>query len=401
MLTREAWNAFLKTLEEPPPNTVFVLATTEPHKVMPTIVDRCQRFDFQRPAARSRSPRSCAGSPPPSRSRSTTARSRRSPARPPAASATRSARSTSSSPTAANEIETDDVLAVLGVAEADLILGGRRRDRRRATDARRSRSASASPRSGRDVSAVRPRPARPPAPAAGDPDRGRRGRRRSAVTAADPERLRGQAEAFTDLGLTRGDRRDRRGARGDPRGRRAADDGRARRPPRGAARARPLPRGSMQRLERIERCWRAIRAPLPAPAPEAEQAAEPPSRTADRRQHGRGGSPEPRRRRGRARPRAGRRTCGPRCRPGPRLGLGAAVARCSRSPGRSRSTSTRPCVKVGFPASAAFNKRKAEAADARDRFAEAVNTIVGERLRPVFVLLDGDEAEAAAAAGEG
>src|SRR5207247_5919662 len=49
MLTREAWNAFLKTLEEPPPSTVFVLATTEPHKVMPTIVDRCQRFDFQRP----------------------------------------------------------------------------------------------------------------------------------------------------------------------------------------------------------------------------------------------------------------------------------------------------------------------------------------------------------------
>src|SRR4051794_14024620 len=50
MLTREAWNAFLKTLEEPPPNTVFVLCTTEPHKVMPTIVDRCQRFDYQRPS---------------------------------------------------------------------------------------------------------------------------------------------------------------------------------------------------------------------------------------------------------------------------------------------------------------------------------------------------------------
>ncbi len=49
MLTREAWNAFLKTLEEPPPNTVFVLATTEPQKVMPTIIDRCQRFDFSRP----------------------------------------------------------------------------------------------------------------------------------------------------------------------------------------------------------------------------------------------------------------------------------------------------------------------------------------------------------------
>ena len=50
MLTKEAWNAFLKTLEEPPPNTSFILATTEPQKVMATIVDRCQRFDFQRPS---------------------------------------------------------------------------------------------------------------------------------------------------------------------------------------------------------------------------------------------------------------------------------------------------------------------------------------------------------------
>ncbi|HZJ29548.1 MAG TPA: DNA polymerase III subunit gamma/tau, partial [Solirubrobacterales bacterium] len=50
MLSTAAWNAFLKTLEEPPPNTVFVLATTEAHKVMPTIADRCQRFDFQRPS---------------------------------------------------------------------------------------------------------------------------------------------------------------------------------------------------------------------------------------------------------------------------------------------------------------------------------------------------------------
>src|SRR5271155_3491249 len=49
MLSTAAWNAFLKTLEEPPPNTVFVLATTEAHKVLPTVVDRCHRFDFQRP----------------------------------------------------------------------------------------------------------------------------------------------------------------------------------------------------------------------------------------------------------------------------------------------------------------------------------------------------------------
>jgi DNA polymerase-3 subunit gamma/tau len=49
MLSSAAWNAFLKTLEEPPPNTVFVLATTEAQKVPPTVVDRCHRFDFQRP----------------------------------------------------------------------------------------------------------------------------------------------------------------------------------------------------------------------------------------------------------------------------------------------------------------------------------------------------------------
>jgi DNA polymerase-3 subunit gamma/tau len=49
MLSSQAWNAFLKTLEEPPPSTIFVLATTEAHKVMPTVVDRCHRFDFRRP----------------------------------------------------------------------------------------------------------------------------------------------------------------------------------------------------------------------------------------------------------------------------------------------------------------------------------------------------------------
>jgi DNA polymerase III subunit gamma/tau len=48
MLTTAAWNAFLKTLEEPPQHVVFVLATTEAHKVPATIIDRCHRFDFQR-----------------------------------------------------------------------------------------------------------------------------------------------------------------------------------------------------------------------------------------------------------------------------------------------------------------------------------------------------------------
>src|SRR5215208_475428 len=50
MLSNAAWNAFLKTLEEPPSHVVFVLATTEAHKVPATIVDRCHRFDFQRPS---------------------------------------------------------------------------------------------------------------------------------------------------------------------------------------------------------------------------------------------------------------------------------------------------------------------------------------------------------------
>jgi len=50
MLTTAAWNAFLKTLEEPPQHVVFVLATTEAHKVPATIIDRCHRFDFHRPS---------------------------------------------------------------------------------------------------------------------------------------------------------------------------------------------------------------------------------------------------------------------------------------------------------------------------------------------------------------
>jgi len=48
MLTSEAFNALLKTLEEPPPHVIFIFATTEPHKIPATILSRCQRFDFRR-----------------------------------------------------------------------------------------------------------------------------------------------------------------------------------------------------------------------------------------------------------------------------------------------------------------------------------------------------------------
>lgn len=48
MLSKNAFNALLKTLEEPPPNVIFIFATTEPQKVLPTIISRCQRYDFKR-----------------------------------------------------------------------------------------------------------------------------------------------------------------------------------------------------------------------------------------------------------------------------------------------------------------------------------------------------------------
>ena len=48
MLSQSAFNAFLKTLEEPPQHAVFILATTEKHKIIPTILSRCQVYDFHR-----------------------------------------------------------------------------------------------------------------------------------------------------------------------------------------------------------------------------------------------------------------------------------------------------------------------------------------------------------------
>lgn len=52
MLSTQAFNALLKTLEEPPTHVIFILATTEPHKLLPTILSRCQRYDFRRITAR-------------------------------------------------------------------------------------------------------------------------------------------------------------------------------------------------------------------------------------------------------------------------------------------------------------------------------------------------------------
>ena len=52
MLTTNAFNAFLKTLEEPPPGVTFILSTTNPHKILPTVLSRCQRYDFREVSVR-------------------------------------------------------------------------------------------------------------------------------------------------------------------------------------------------------------------------------------------------------------------------------------------------------------------------------------------------------------
>jgi DNA polymerase III subunit gamma/tau len=120
MLSPQAWNAFLKTLEEPPPNTIFVLCTTEAQKVLPTVVDRCHRFDFSRPSAEQVSEvlRRVADS--------------EGIDLPPAARALIARKATGSFRDALGNLEQlvtysgpqvvlDDVLAVLGVADAELL----------------------------------------------------------------------------------------------------------------------------------------------------------------------------------------------------------------------------------------------------------------------------------------
>jgi DNA polymerase-3 subunit gamma/tau len=200
MLTREAWNAFLKTLEEPPPNTVFVLATTEPHKVMPTIVDRCQRFDFQRPSPEQIAEvlRRVAAAESIEISDGAIAALARG-----ASGSFRDALGTLDQLLSygGGRIETEDVLAVLGVADAELLLAAA--DAIAAGNGRAALEVSERlARSGRDVAqfgrdllahlrqllVIR-------VAGADAADRG--------LTAADPERMRAQAEAFSELGLGR------------------------------------------------------------------------------------------------------------------------------------------------------------------------------------------------------
>jgi DNA polymerase-3 subunit gamma/tau len=395
MLTREAWNAFLKTLEEPPPNTVFVLATTEPHKVMPTIVDRCQRFDFQRPTLEelARVINTVASAEDISADDDAVAAIARS-----AGGSFRDALGTLDQLVAfgGKEVRTDDVLTVLGVAEGDLILAAA--DAIATGDGRAALEASEQlRRSGGDVTqfardllghlrqllVIR---------TAGDVVEA------FTVTAADPERLRIQADRFTDLALARaidviaaalaaireGD---------EPRMTVELALLRAARP-----QLDPSKEALLQRIESLEASLAGDAPPAPAPVTEERaEEAEPPVAAVE---------PPPA---DEAEPPVTDAVAKGEAVDLERLReLWPSVVEQLRDSG-SELLSTlfdaaRPVavdaeeavVKVGFPASAAFNKRKAEAAEARDRFAEAVRATVGERLRPVFVLLEGEGEEAGA-----
>ena len=122
MLSTAAWNAFLKTLEEPPPHTIFVLATTEANKVLPTVVDRCHRFDFARPTQKQiagvlRRVAEAEGIEIPDEASALIARS--------ATGSFRDALGTLEQLVAYSgaAVTLDDVLAVLGAADADLLFG--------------------------------------------------------------------------------------------------------------------------------------------------------------------------------------------------------------------------------------------------------------------------------------
>jgi DNA polymerase-3 subunit gamma/tau len=406
MLTREAWNAFLKTLEEPPPNTVFILATTEPHKVMATIVDRCQRFDFQRPTLEQLAEvlRRVSDAEQIEVSDGAVAAIARA-----ASGSFRDALGTLDQLVsyAGKRLETDDVLAVLGVADAELILGAA--DAIAAGDGRGALGASERlARSGRDVSQfardllAHLRQLIVIKTIGETPDS-------FSVTAAEPELLRAQAESISELTLGRSidilskalaDIRE-----GDePRMTVELALLRCARP-----QLDPSREALAERVERLERVGPgsgdAVSDPAPARSAAADdQTAEPSPRMSSPT------SPDP-------------ALAEPEHDPKPKngdspvaqavaagtvgleklVGLWPAVIDELRAGGSELLShilaaakpvavdSEESTVEVGLPPSAAFNKRKAEANEAKDKFSDAVKTIVGERLRPVYVLLDSDD----------
>ncbi len=426
MLTREAWNAFLKTLEEPPPNTVFVLATTEPHKVMPTIADRCQRFDFQRPSLEQISEvvRRVAGAEEITISDEAVAAIARG-----ATGSFRDALGTLDQLVAycGPEIEADDALAVLGVADAELIV--KAGDAIAAADGKAALAVAAElASSGRDVVqfgrdlvahlrqllVVRSADGIPAGIGLVVLDAGKvldqAGRvpevaivrSIDVLSAALAEIREGDEPAITlEVALLRCARPEI-----DPSGRALAE-----------------------RLERLERSLAEGGTVVASGASPALRLAEDQEVTADD-----GGSADDRS------PQSHQPEPAPGpidADPGPEEDAAppeaevknvaqAAAASVAQAIDIERVADLWPSVveqvrqsgsillssifegakpmevdaaqselKIGFPASMAFNKRKAESQLNTDRFADALRTVVGERLRPVFVLLEGGDDRAA------
>jgi DNA polymerase-3 subunit gamma/tau len=353
---------------------------------MPTIVDRCQRFDFQRPAPEQIAEvlRRVAAAESIEIADGAVAAVARA-----ASGSFRDALGTLDQLVAygGKRIETDDVLAVLGVADSTLILAAA--EAIAAGDGRATLEVSERlARSGRDVAQfgrdllahLRQLLVRRAAGDAFGEDE---------LAAADPERMQAQAEEFTDLGLTRaidavaaalsaireGD---------EPRMTMELALLRAARP-----QLDPTREAFAQRLERLEQAQGAGEAP---PAKVRDVPAAPASEEPDA-----GAEDEPKAEVDLEK----------------LIGLWPAVMDQVRDQGSellSHALSVaRPVavnveeavLQVGFPASAGFNKRKAEAGDAKAKLADAVKTIVGERLRPVYVLLEGEHDDAEAATGEG
>jgi len=366
MLTKEAWNAFLKTLEEPPPNTVFVLATTEAHKVMPTIVDRCQRFDFRRPTPEQvaevlQRVREAEGIEIDDEALAAISRA--------AAGSFRDALGTLDQLLAfgGERIEAGDVLAALGVADRELIAA--------AAEAVRAGDPGAAlgaieevVGTGRDLAQfgrdlVEHLRELLVFGVTGELPPG------AALTEAEAERLRAQAEGFAESALVRAI-----DAVSDALGRiREGDDERATLEVALLRSAHPRLDATLDSLlDRVGRLEQALRGGAPPePKPVAKEAPkkDPPAEPSAEVDFDRVVELWP-----------------------------AVIDQVRRSGEEVLATafdSARPLaiedgkLRIGFDADASFNKRKAESKTNRERMAQAIVAVLGARLRPAYELLDG------------
>jgi DNA polymerase-3 subunit gamma/tau len=388
---------------------VFVLATTEAHKVMPTIVDRCQRFDFQRPAPAQIADvlGRVAGAEGIEIEDGAVAAIARA-----ANGSFRDALGTLDQLVAygGGPVETGDVLAVLGVADAELIFAAA--DAIAAGDGRAAlETVERLARSGRDATqfirdlVAHLRQLLVIDTAETVPES-------FALTAGQEERLRAQVEQIGDVALVRaidelsaalsairdwGD---------DPRTALELALLKAARPD-----SDPSREALAQRIDRLERGFSgpvAVEDPAPASGdvppqrtddpPASAEAAAP--RTNESRDHAAEASaPQP------GAPSAATATAVEAVDLERVAGLWPAVLDQVGSSGSELLSAVfqaarplavdaeRAIIEVGFPPSAAFNKRKAESQANRERLAEAVRTIVGESLRPVYVLLEEEEGD--------